>query len=127
MKRLINKYGAKILAISLGAAAALSLMFIISGRNASIGEYARITVYGTETETFNLSSDIAAYDIVTKNGLNVLEIQNGAARIIYADCPDKLCVKQGRASDTGRRIVCLPHGVVVEILGGSQKIDAVTR
>ena len=36
-----------------------------------------------------------------------------------ADCPDKLCVKTGRISKTGETIVCLPHRVVVEIIGAA--------
>ena len=35
-----------------------------------------------------------------------------------ADCPDRLCVKQGSISKNGESIVCLPHKVIVTVTGG---------
>ena len=32
-----------------------------------------------------------------------------------ANCPDKLCIHQGKISKNGETIVCLPHGLIVEI------------
>ncbi len=44
---------------------------------------------------------------------NTVGIKDGKVRMLKADCPDKLCVKQG-AGDV-LPIVCLPNQVVVEI------------
>jgi hypothetical protein len=33
----------------------------------------------------------------------------------YADCPDKLCIRQGIVSRSGERIVCLPNRVSITI------------
>ena len=46
-----------------------------------------------------------------------------------ADCPDRLCVKQGRIKKVGESIVCLPHKVVIEIVGEKEEagVDAVTQ
>ncbi|MFR4337598.1 MAG: NusG domain II-containing protein [Lachnospira pectinoschiza] len=47
-----------------------------------------------------------------------------------ADCPDKLCVKTGMISKTGETIVCLPHRVVVEIIGAAADdsgVDSIVR
>ena len=35
--------------------------------------------------------------------------------MISADCPDHLCVKQGKISADGEMIVCLPNKVTVQI------------
>ena len=50
-----------------------------------------------------------------QGGQNHLVIQDGCARIEEADCPDKLCVKQGTVSESGESLVCLPNRVVVAV------------
>ena len=57
-------------------------------------------------------------------GLNSVVVHNGSVCVAHATCPDKLCVKQGWVESAGTPIVCLPHGLVVEIKGGEQDIDA---
>lgn len=52
-------------------------------------------------------------------GENRLVIQDGIACIDQANCPDRICVLQGAVSQEGEAIICLPHGVVVEITDGS--------
>ena len=59
---------------------------------------------------------------------NTLAIENGSAYMSEASCPDKLCVHQGKISETGRSIVCLPDRVVVSIAGEDEgEYDAFTR
>ena len=50
-----------------------------------------------------------------QGGKNHLVIHDGCARIEEADCPDKLCVKQGTVSESGESVVCLPNRVVVAV------------
>lgn len=52
---------------------------------------------------------------------NVVVIENGAAYMKDADCPDKLCMHQGTISRDGQTIVCLPHRLVVEVTGGEKE------
>lgn len=59
-------------------------------------------------ETFTISTDL---------GTNIVVIENGKVGISDADCPDKLCVKDGFISNPGEMLVCLPHKVVVEVKG----------
>lgn len=70
----------------------------------------RITVDGTEYGIYSLSED----QVIAVNGTNVCEIQNGEARMIEADCPDHLCLKQKAIGNAGGTIVCLPNKVVIE-------------
>lgn len=51
-------------------------------------------------------------------GSNVLVIRDGEAYMEEADCPDKLCVKQGPVGKNGESIICLPHKLAVQIIGG---------
>ena len=52
---------------------------------------------------------------------NIIEISGGSVRMIYADCPDKICVRTGAISRSGQSIVCAPHRVVITIAGSDGK------
>jgi len=47
---------------------------------------------------------------------NRLEIRDGKADMVYADCPDQLCVHMAPISASKETIVCLPNKVFVEIV-----------
>lgn len=57
------------------------------------------------------------YRIESAYGYNLVQIKDGKASIIDADCPDKLCVKMGNISRSGQSVVCLPHRTTVKIVG----------
>lgn len=88
------------------------------------GEYntVRITVDGREYGTYSLSED----QIISIGNTNVCEIRNGEAKMIEADCPDHLCMKQRAIDSAGGTIVCLPNRVVIEGAGkdGSENISS---
>ena len=46
---------------------------------------------------------------------NTIEIRKNSIGIIEADCPDKLCVKQGFISTSILPITCLPNQLVIQI------------
>ena len=60
------------------------------------------------------------------SGTNIVKIENGEVYMVYADCPDKLCIKQGKISDSSRDIVCLPNRVTVKVTKKSET-DAVSK
>ncbi len=47
---------------------------------------------------------------------NIIDISKGKVSMIWADCPDELCVKQGVISQLGQSIICLPNKTVVQII-----------
>ncbi|MBQ1348669.1 MAG: NusG domain II-containing protein, partial [Aeriscardovia sp.] len=47
-------------------------------------------------------------------GTNTVEIKDGGATMIDAQCPDQLCRYMGTITDAYGLIVCLPNGVIVE-------------
>lgn len=60
-------------------------------------------------------------------GENIIEIEDGEVKIIDADCHDKICVKSHAISKPGESLICLPHKVVVRIIGeGKQETDEVS-
>ena len=59
-------------------------------------------------------------------GSNILVIADGYAWLRDANCPDRLCVKQGRIHYTGQVITCLPNRLTVTVEGGvSDGVDVV--
>lgn len=70
-----------------------------------------------------LSRDIE-FTVESENGVNVVKIENGAVRVAFADCPDKVCVKRGAVSGGAVPIVCLPHRLEIRIVGGKNSADA---
>lgn len=79
------------------------------------GELVEITIDDTIYRTIPLQTDIT-FDIPSQGKhTNRLEIKDGYANIIDADCPDKLCVHQKKINKNGETLVCLPHKVIVTI------------
>ncbi len=62
-----------------------------------------------------------------QKGSNRIVIQDGFVYMADADCPDKLCEHMGKISKTGENIVCMPHRVVVEIVGDGSELDSVVK
>ena len=94
----------------------------IGGKGAS---QVTIKVNGEIEGTYSLSED---REIKINDGSNVLQIKNGKAKMIEADCPDKLCMHQKAVSKNHESIICLPNKVVVEVESSeNSKYDAVTN
>lgn len=75
----------------------------------------------------NKDSGKTTFTIDNELGDNVIEINNEQVKIIDADCPDKICVKAHAISKPGESLICLPHKLVVRIIGeGKQETDEVS-
>ena len=61
------------------------------------------------------------------DGHNKVIIGDGVVWMEEADCPDKLCVNQGRISKAGQTIICLPNRIMVTIIGGTAQYDGVAK
>lgn len=48
-----------------------------------------------------------------------LKISDGQAWITKSNCPKNICVKTGAIEKPGQSIICLHHGIVIEIKGES--------
>lgn len=66
----------------------------------------------------------AEFTVECEDGVNVVIIENGAVRVAFADCPDKVCVNRGAVSSGAVPIVCLPHRLEIRIVDGENKADA---
>ena len=79
---------------------AFLLHTVIGGKGASC---VTIKVNGEIQGVYSLAED---KEIVINNGTNILQIKNGKADMIEADCPDKLCVNQKAVSKNNENIIC---------------------
>jgi hypothetical protein len=62
-----------------------------------------------------------------KSGVtDVVEVSPGQIRVLEADCPDQICVKQGWIKNSVAPIVCLPNALVIQITDAPDAgVDAV--
>lgn len=96
-------------------------VLILSGHGKrKTGADAVVSVEGKEQGRYSLSID---GEYMLNGGTNVLIIENGTARISDADCPDKLCIKQGKIKYTTQCITCLPNKLTVTIEGAEKTVD----
>ena len=88
---------------------------------------ARILLDGTLMDEIRLDKVGASFSFTVEGadgGFNIIQVERGRIRVSHADCPDQICVDQGWISDGTVPIVCLPHGLVIEITGGGEDLDA---
>lgn len=88
------------------------------------GQYVLVTVDGQEVGRYPLGEDRTV--TIGEEDYNILEIRDGAAAVTDANCGDHTCVRTGKISRAGETIICLPHRLVVKIIGGGETVDAVS-
>jgi len=55
-------------------------------------------------------------------GKNVVRVHGGEVEVIEANCENQVCVEHAPISAAGEQIVCLPHGVVVQVAERAEDI-----
>lgn len=111
---------AVLLVFSIAAAA------LLAGRTQ--GGTAKVWLDGELLQTIDLTAVDAPYEFevtAADGGVNVVQVERGRIRVSVADCPDQVCVHQGWISTSAVPVVCLPHGLVIEIVGADGP-DAIT-
>lgn len=98
--------------IFIGALLAVSVLLCVYVYVIPHGKYGsiQITVDGELYGTYSLGKD----QVIAIGDTNVCEIKNGEVKMIEADCPDHLCMKQPAVGSAGGFIVCLPNRIVIQ-------------
>jgi len=104
----------------------LGLAFLLKGSR--VGTTVVVTVSGEEYGRYSLLKE----QVVQIGDTNTLIIHNHEADMLFAECPDQICVKHTPISDTDENIICLPNQVVVtieDIMGktAETELDAVVK
>lgn len=114
------------------AAISLASMGLIKNKATNVGQqYISIQVNGEEIKKIIFDKKIIGKTIPIESefGYNLIEIGDNRVRVIEADCPDQIDVKQGYISKPHEIIVCLPNRLVIEIIGGEDddEVDYITH
>lgn len=104
----------------------LTVVSLLKGGN--IGTTVVVSVDGEEYGRYSLLRE----QVVQIGDTNTLIIHNHEADMLFAECPDQICVKHTPIADTDENIICLPNKVVVtieDIYGKKQEseLDAVVK
>lgn len=129
MKNVFIKKGDIITAAAiLAVCAALFLGLYVF--NPNDGNYVQITQNGKAAAFLPLNRD-CVYEVESGGQTtNTVEIKDGFVSVIYAGCPDQICVNHKRISKTGESIICLPNKVVISVVdsnGNENEIDGVAQ
>ena len=108
-----KKVFADIIRICILLVLALSVFLVVELTRRE-GAYVVVSIDGGEVCRYSLSED---GEFLLNGGTNTLVISGGKAYISQADCPDGLCVSQGKIYRTGQTVVCLPNRVMLRIVG----------
>ena len=120
----MNK-SAKVILALLALAVAASGAWILFGQASAADPHVVIEVDGEVYADYGMDEVKGIIPISTENGgENRLWVQEDLVFMDSANCPDQTCVKQGVIKDGTVPIVCLPHKVIVRIVGGEGGLDA---
>lgn len=115
-----NKKAAVIISAFLILSASLSLLYLLipcPGSGAAGGGYTADIYQDGRLLYSILLSDISENRTFfienPEGGINEIEIRPDGIGIISADCPDRLCVRQGFITDAKLPITCLPNRLVI--------------
>lgn len=104
--------------------------FIIAGQPAFYAEPSSLTaiVHAGDGQTYRFPLDVDTTATVSSDlGSNQFTVENGSIRATDADCNNHDCVRQGRISTPGQRIICLPHELWVEVVGEKKAAEPSER
>jgi len=111
-------------------ALSFSLYFILYRGPA---EETRVNIYvdGELVRSEGLAETMSPIVVESSYGCNIIEIDSGAAEVTWSDCSSQVCVRTGKISRPGEVIVCLPHRLLITIVGnrgadGAEGVDAIT-
>ena len=115
----------KVIVFCLLAAVAASAAWLLFRGGSTGSPIARISRDGVLLEEIDLNQVEESYTLTFEDerGTNTVLVEPGRIRISKADCPDQVCVNQGFISDGTVPIVCLPHRLLVEIVGAEGDLD----
>lgn len=108
----------KVLITCVLAMAAVTALVSGKMRRHSGGDTLRISIAGRVYGEYSLLEN-QTITIDEEQGYNQVVIENGMAYMSEADCPDRYCMDYMPVSERNEVIVCLPHKLVVEVVGGS--------
>ena len=84
-----------------------------------------VKIDGVVTQQYPLSENVE-FEIITgenNENYNKVVINDGEVSVKEADCPDGICEDSKPISFVGQTIICLPHKVVIEVVGDNTDME----
>lgn len=126
MQKRLKKNDIIFLAVVIVILAVVYVLFSFGGTKK--GESVEILIDGASYGIYSLQEEQTIPIKISNKTINVLEIKDGKADMVEADCPDKLCVHQKAISKDKETIVCLPNKVVVQVISDTEsEFDSVAK
>ena len=99
----------------LSVIAVAALLLLLQGEGTTV----LVELNGEVMGNYSLAIDREVEILSGENGeeKNLLVIRDGKAYVSSATCPDGICAGHRPISRVGESIVCLPHGVVITVVG----------
>ena len=94
----------------------LSFLPLVPNPQPLVPSHAVIKIDGLIIHELDLTEE-KIFVLEAGGGKNILEIKNGAIRVLEADCPNKICIRCGAIKNVGETIACVPHKLLIEIAG----------
>ena len=93
--------------------------FLLLRGHGQTGQTAVIRIDGEVYQRIDLRAVTIPYDIEVQTdwGTNTVHVEPDGVSVTYADCPDHLCVQQGKITTSAIPIACVPHHLTVQIEG----------
>lgn len=88
----------------------ISLFFILFNNR----ENGSLVVVNNNGNIFYYSLNVDN-QIALNEGTNIVVIKDGYVYMEDANCPDKICIKQGKINKKGQTITCLPNKITISI------------
>ncbi len=101
-----------------------ALLLLFRAHFSPKGKYVSVSVNDVTVKVFDITSEVDQY-IEGIDGKNRIRVENGKVWIEEADCPEGICQHHTPISRVGDSIICLPHRLVVTIIGDGEYPDAV--
>lgn len=98
------------------------VLLLVLQLNKEQGAGVIVRVDGKEVARYPLTKN-GTYSL--NGGTNTLHIEDGKAWLTDADCPDKLCVRQGKINKEGETITCLPNKLTVTVYGVENTVELI--
>ncbi|WP_302627018.1 NusG domain II-containing protein [uncultured Eubacterium sp.] len=120
----MKKYKADIVLIVILVIIAFISYIVIYNFMSKQGDVVEVYLEAKLIKKVPLDTD-TEFEVKIDNHVNVVRVEKGFVFMLDADCPDKLCQKQGKIHNSGETIVCLPNKIVIRVNAEKQNSDAV--
>lgn len=87
------------------------------------GDYLLVELNGEEYGRYPLDEDKTFKIKVDDDGYNIVKIKDKKVVMLEANCRDLICTHMPAISKNGETIVCLPHRLILEIVGSEEDDD----